>query len=170
MKILILFFYSIICIPSLIAQKVEHINCNWPAEYKWKIVAQENDSSHQSVTIIPGNQNIKNVQIIGNVAGYPGVKYDNIDQIVDYYKKALDEGSVLTVLEKQDSIKHDWVIFKIETPRTPKYPEPESDLYYVTQGDYALYATWVAVKKESLDSVFIDRWTKIFKACEIEIQ
>ncbi len=171
MKKYILILVSIIFYStSSIGQKVEQIIINWPPEYKWKIVNKESDSTHQLVTIIPGKQIVKNAQILGTLAAYSGVKYDSVNQIIDYYKAALDDGSILTVIEKQDTVRYHWVIFKIETPKTPKYPEPESDLYFIIQGDYALYANWVAIKKEVLDPDFIIKWTQVFKTFRIVIE
>jgi hypothetical protein len=122
------------------------------------------------MVIIPGNETTKTVSIIGTMDATFGVDSAGIAEVIDEYKNALDTGSVLTVLEKQTGKKPEWVLFKIETPVTKKYKEPESDLYYVTQGQYALYTTWVAIKKETLSKDFVAKWSKIFKQSKLVIE
>jgi hypothetical protein len=53
---------------------------------------------------------------------------------------------------------------------TNKYPEPESDLYYVIQGEYGLYENYVAVKRPKLDDEFVSKWSDIFKTSELKIE
>jgi hypothetical protein len=169
-KIVLLTLGFLFITTIVIGQKTEHISIDWPIEYDWKIARQVNDSSHQLLQIIPGKQKIKNAQIIGTMEAYSGVHYDSVSQIIAFFAKAIDEGTKLTILEKNDSTKYYWAIFKVETPKTLKYPEPESDLYYVVQGEYALYANYVAIKKEKLDDAFVATWAEIFKNSQVVIE
>jgi len=150
--------------------KEENLSMQWPIEYNWKVVSQVNDSTKTSTMIIPGKDKIETASIIGSVAAYIGIKYPNMDEIIKHYKEALDSGSVLTEVERNSKAKYSWVMFKVETPVTTKYSEPESDLYYIVQGRYALYENYVAIKKPNLSADFIAEWMKVFKTAKITLE
>jgi hypothetical protein len=90
-------------------------------------------------------------------------KIFGLDELISFYKSGMDTGSTLTVLERSDSLPNYWMIFKVETPKTDKYPEPESDLYYVIQEDFAVFENNVAIKKSTLSENFVLKWSQIFK-------
>lgn len=165
MKRIIFLLYGILLSATAEAQRpVEHIAVNWPEEYHWKVVSRENKENITSLTIIPGNETIQTATVVGVMTAYKGMTTSGPEDVVTFFRKELDSGSVLTVLQEGDNVKHHWVIFKVETPKTSKYPEPESDLYYCVQGDFALYEDHVAIKESSLSQSFEDKWTGIFKA------
>jgi hypothetical protein len=91
------------------------------------------------------------------------MRQSTLNDLISFYKSGMDTGSTLTVIEKSDSLPNFWVIFEVETPKTDKYPEPESDLYYVVQGDYAVFENHVAIRKPTLSEDFVLKWSKIFK-------
>ena len=164
------FTFLIIYFQCRSQNKNEHLQLDWPVAYKWKIVNQQNDSSIQSVTIIPGFETIKTATIMGNMIARVGVIFPKGDQMLEHYRNSIDTGSVLTVIERNDNAQYPWLIFKVETPVTAKYPEPESDLYYVIQGAYALYENYVSIKKPTLSKKFLEKWTEVFKAAKITIE
>jgi hypothetical protein len=159
-----LFFFSIV----KGQRSSEELTTDWPIEYKWKVVGRQNGNGQSSITIIPGKETPAKATIIGVMTAFQGATTDNTDEMVAIFRKALDSGSSLTILEKNDSAKPRWVIFKIETPKTDKYPEPESDLYYCVQGEYALFENHVAIKTPALSPEFVTKWTKLFKASRLE--
>ena len=168
----LLFFCFALCL-SFRGQaqgKQESLTTNWPPEYAWKVVQRQNEAAHSEIAIIPGNETTSSATIIGVMAANKGLVYKNTSNVVAYFRNGLDEGSVLTVLEQSHDTANLWVLFKVETPKTAKYPEPESDLYYVAQGRYALYDTHVAVKEPALSAAFIERWGDVLKASKIAMQ
>ena len=168
MKKALFLFFSILMVFSSKAQlKMEHLTTDWPPEYKWQIIKRQNSGSKQSITIIPGYQISSNATIIGNIVAYRGMHYASLDSLMVHYKSVLDTGSVLTVIERGDKDLNPWILFKVETPKTDKYPEPESDLYYDVQGEYALFENYVAIKEPNLSSDFVKKWSTIFKNSKI---
>jgi hypothetical protein len=71
------------------------------------------------------------------------------------------------VIEKNDTAKNVWVLFKVETASFPNDPVPESQLYYAIQGDKTLYVTFIATKEKALSSDFLLKWSKVFKESEL---
>jgi hypothetical protein len=169
-KTLILLAFILTYVYSKGQRKEEGFNIDWPGEYEWKIIKQENDNGKQLTMIIPGKETAATAPILGSMVTYSGLKYVNLDKLVAHYKAGIDVGTTLTILERNEKKKGSWVIFKVETPKTDKYPEPESDLYFIMQGEYALYENHVAIKKPSLDAQFIDIWTKIFKTARLTME
>jgi hypothetical protein len=72
------------------------------------------------------------------------------------------------VVEKDSSANNFWVIFKVDNPSFPNDPLPESQLWYVIQGESALFVNFVAIKKEKLTDEFVTKWTKILKSSRLE--
>ena len=70
------------------------------------------------------------------------------------------------MIEKDDKAKNPWILFKIEAPNFTNDKNPESQLYYIIQGEQSLYSNFVAIKEKKLSSEFIDKWTKVFKSSE----
>src|ERR1700754_3522801 len=174
-KILLSFIISALLFDIADAQqkkKHEEIVIEWPGEYNWKVIQRTETSGKRGVTIIPGNENPQTASICGTITGYLNFDGGNPDSIIAMYRSHIDSGTVLTVLERGDSVEMNggveqghnieshWVIFKTETPVTTKYSLAESDLYYVRQGEYALYENFVAIKKPSLDPEFTKRWVE----------
>ena len=156
------------CLSGAFAQRrTENLTTDWPAEYKWQVVNSQNDDEKQTVVIIPGNETVRNATIIGVMSAYRGRHYTDIDQLVSQYKNALDTGSILTIVDSAVSAANPWVIFKVETPSSNKYHEPESDLYFVIQGEFAVFEDHVALKDARLPADFIAKWGEIFKQSKL---
>jgi len=163
MKGICLVDFCFIFIRTEAQRSTEHVTIDWPEQYEWKVVGRQNKNNVSSLTIIPGKETVATASIVGVMSGYKGMRTSNTTQIVDVFRKGLDTCSVLTILKADDSAAHRWVIFKVETPKTDKYPEPESDLYYCIQGEYALFENHVAVKQPKLSPDFEQQWRKVFK-------
>jgi hypothetical protein len=58
------------------------------------------------------------------------------------------------------------VLFKVETPSFPNDPKPESQLWYVIQGEKTLHSMFIAKKEKTLSKEFIKKWSKVFKSGE----
>jgi hypothetical protein len=154
---------AFIFLKAIAQPPTEHLSTNWPAEDKWKIVKQHDDSIKSVIMFIPGKEKISSATIIGSIVAYKGMRQSTLNDLISFYKSEMDTGSRLTIIEKSDSLPNFWAIFKIETPKTDKYPEPESDLYYVIQGDFAVFENHVAIRKPALSEDFVLKWSKIFK-------
>lgn len=165
-----LFILLLLGVTAIGQGRTEHIDIDWPGEYNWKIVQQKHDENKQTSMIIPGNDSISNPSIIGSLTVYRGAKFSTFENIISNYKARLDSGSSLTPLERSQKTKYPWIIFKVETPATTKYPEPESDLYYVVQGKFGVYENFVGIKAATLSGEFVKKWTAVFMTAQIRIE
>lgn len=168
--ILIFLVLSIVTNIAFSQEKVENLKIDWPDEYKWKIGSdQENDKRHL-VELVPGNESIDKWTTIGTMDSFKGVTGMPIAKTPDIMlaeAKKASPGAKLTIFEKNEEGKNPWIIFKIESPGFTNDPKPESQLFYVIQGDTALYSNFVAIKEKELSDDFVKKWIKVFKASEL---
>ncbi|HVD99174.1 MAG TPA: hypothetical protein VNB90_13285 [Cytophagaceae bacterium] len=143
----------------------------WPTEYKWKVASSQQDGKVQLIEIIPEKERLDKWTIMGTMMSLNGVKNLSVTMVMnamyDQAKQIAPE-AMLTLIEKNEEVKNPWVIFKIEAPAYTGDKKPESQLYYVIQGNAALYSNFVAVKEKKLSDSFVEKWTKIFKSSILE--
>jgi hypothetical protein len=153
--------------------KIENLKVNWPEEYEWEIGSnQENEQMH-FIELVPKKQSIDNWKILGTMISIKGVKDIPMDVYINLtveQSKQTAPKAELTVLEKNETDKNHWAIFKIESPRFINDKNPESQLYYIIQGESSFYCNFVAIKKKKISDEFANEWTKVFKASELVYQ
>jgi hypothetical protein len=156
-----------------IAQGRENLKIVWPEEYKWKVgSSQENESIHM-LELIPGDEKIEKWSIMGTMMSIKGAKNVPMDKAMNLmYDQARQNApdATVTLIEKNEEDKNPWIIFKIEAPRFKNDKRPESQLYYVIQGQSSLYSNFVALKEKKLSDDFVNKWKEIFKSSELVYQ
>lgn len=150
--------------------RIENLKIVWPEEYKWKIGSNQEDGSVHVIELIPGNEEINKWTIMGTMMSIKGAKSVPMDVVMnsmfDQAKQNAPKATV-TLIEKDENAKNRWTIFKIEAPRFNNDKNPESQLYYVVQGESSLYSNFVAVKEKQLTREFIEKWKTVFKKSEL---
>ena len=156
-----------------IGQSQENLKIVWPEEYKWKIGSnQENDNQHMT-EMIPRNESIDKWTIIGTMIAFKGAKNVPMDAAMNLMFDQAKKNAIsptLTLVEKNDTAKNAWIIFKIEAPGFKNDKTPESQLFYIIQGNSSLYSNFVAIKEKTLSKEFVDKWTAVFKKSELVYQ
>jgi hypothetical protein len=158
---------------SLGQPKTETLKITWPEENKWKIGSNQEDDKQRMIEFIPGNETIDKWTIIGTMLTIKGVTDVPGDVAMNLMFEQAKETAIkptLTLIERNDTAKHPWIIFKIETPKFTNDPNPESQLYYIIQGEISLYSNFVAIKEKTLSKEFVARWSKVFKTSELVSQ
>ena len=164
---LILFALSL---SSFAQTKQERLKIFWPEEYKWKTISNIEDSSAAFIQFIPEKENVSNWTISGSLRTTKKLVAPNLDLIIQSYtRSALKESSKakITVIERNDSTKNIWVLLKVETSDFPNDPVPESDFWYIQQGDLNHFAAFVGIREKEFSKSFIEKWSKIFKMSKI---
>lgn len=140
-----------------------------PTEYKWKIASDQESGNARMMELIPGNETLNNWSIIVTTVSMKGVKNMPLTTIMNtiYNKTKVNAPqSKLVMIERKDIGPNPWIIFRI-SPGFGKSRNPESQLYFVIQGNQNLYNNFVAVKKDMLGPLFIDQWTRVFKSSKL---
>ncbi len=146
--------------------KIESLNIDWPND--WKIIVKSEDSTNrQSITqLISIEEDIKKWSTIGNVMVLKNYKGPNLETVLNIFlngHKKESSKAKITILEKNDTAKHFWVLYKVETSDFPNDPIPESQITYLIQGDTSLFMAFVIIKEKALSDDFILKWSKILK-------
>ncbi len=140
-----------------------------PTEYKWKMASDQESGNARMMELIPGNETLNNWSIIVTTVSMKGVKNTPLTSIMNtiYNKTKVNAPqSKLVMIERKDVGPNPWIIFRI-SPGFGKSRNPESQLYYLIQGNQNLYNNFVAVKKDMLGPLFIDQWTRVFKSSKL---
>jgi hypothetical protein len=150
--------------------KFENLKIFWPAEYKFKPASNQNTAQAQMLELIPGNETLNNWSIMGTMICMKGVRTVPVltfAQTIFNKLKASAPKATMRVIEDGSKAKNSYVIFKIEAPAYVNSPKPESQLYYVIQGNQSLFNNFVAVKQPYLGPLLVEKWVKIFKASKL---
>lgn len=154
-----------ICPVSFYAQ--EALRVNWPDEYQWKIVTnQENEELH-ILEIIPGKDSIETWTILGQMMSIKNMLNADVEKIAHIMHEEIMHSAAkarMRILEKDLTEKSHpaWILYSIEAPFYTDTHQPESHLWYIRQGNTALFIVFVAVKQKKLSRPFIKKWSKIF--------
>lgn len=153
--------------------KIENHKVDWPEEYEWKIGSNQENAQMHMIELIPGDETINDWTIIGTMMSVKGAKNIPMDVYINlHYEQAKKTApkAKLTVIEKNENGKNHWAIFTVESPRFINDKNPESQLYYIIQGNTSFYSASVAIKEKKLKDDFIEKWTKVFKSSELVYQ
>lgn len=161
-----------ICL-SVLAQPRENLQIAWPGEYKWKVASNQQTAAANMIELIPGNETLANWSIMATMMSYKNMRVPAITKVPPMLyattKKNAPQAK-LTVIESGVKAGRQWTIFKIESPAYKSTGKPESQLYYAIQGDKTLYVNFVAVKSNWIPTVFVFKWTNVFKGSQLVVK
>lgn len=153
--------------------KIENLKITWPEEYKWKIGSNQEDGQQQMIELIPGKEKINKWTIMGTMLSIKGATNISMNVAMNLMFEQANQNAIkptLTLIERNDTSKHPWIIFKIEAAKFKNDNDPESQLYYIIQEESALYSNFVAIKEATLSKEFVDNWLNVFKMSELVYQ
>lgn len=155
---------------NLQAQDQETIMIDWPKEYDWQVLSNNETDQMQRMEIIPENETGENWTILGqmmSIKGAHNVSMEKAKELMYQQIKMNSPGAVLSVIQKDEELELPWILFKIECPNFADNNRPESQLWYIKQGLNALYINFVATKNSQLDNAFINKWGEVFTASKL---
>lgn len=153
--------------------KIENLMVNWPEEYKWKIGTNQEDETVHFVELVPEKESIDNWTIIGTMMSLKNVTSMPMDKAMNLFfdqTKSNAPEAKLTLIEKNETGKNNWVLFKVEVEKYLDDPKPESQIYYIIQGESSLYVNLVGIKEKKISNAFEKKWITIFKGSKIVFQ
>jgi hypothetical protein len=162
-SLLLVSVYGFVC-----AQK-EQFTIPWPTDMK--IGSNQETPKQKMIEYVPAKESVEKWTIIGTMITFKGITGVDIDAAKEIMfsrvrKNAIDP--VFTVIEKNDLGKNPWILFKAEIASYKNDPNPESQLYYIIQGDENLYNNIIATKEKTLSEDFTSKWSAIFKSGKLE--
>ena len=169
-KLILAVLLSGFTVTSSFAQKTENLQIAWPGDYKWKVASNQRTAAANMIELIPGSETVSNWTIMATMMSYKNMKVPVISKVPPMLfatTKKNAPSAKLTVIEQGVKMGHQWIIYKIESPSFKNSPKPESQLYYAIQGDKTLYVNFVALKSPTFPTVYVFKWTNVFKASQL---
>lgn len=150
----------------------ENLMMKWPDEENWKIADSYDKSDVSMLTLIHSTETLENWTEIGTMIAIRKVRGMQVDSAMHLvYRKALlnSKDAKLTFIQKDEHAKYPWIIFTIESSSFTNDPKPESQIWYVVQGDDALYTNFFALRNATFPEDQKKKWVEIFKMSEIVV-
>jgi len=151
----------------------ESLMIDWPDEEGWRVANQQDNAEQTMIELLRNKETFDNWTEIGTMFVYKGVSAskkipitNTMDFLSENAKKTCPTAKV-TMIEKDESAKYPWIIFKIECSSSK---EAESQVWYAIQGTNELYVNFRGVKKETIPADLQDKWVKFFKTAKIVAQ
>lgn len=154
-------------------QSGESLSLHWPENENWKVGSNQENEDMTMLELIPSNETFENWTEIGTMMAIKGAKNVPMDKAMEMKFQDLKKNSPkakLTFIEKDESVEFPWIIFTIECPKFKNDKNPESQLWYITQGKTSLYINFRAVKQATVPTNLKDKWITFFKTAKIVYQ
>jgi tetratricopeptide (TPR) repeat protein len=151
-------------------QKNESLMLDWPDAENWKVGSQQENDKMTLVELIHANETLENWTEIGTMTSIKGAKNVGLDKAMNLMydqSKINSPKAKLTFIEKDENAEFPWIIFTIECPNFKNDKTPESQLWYIVQGETALYTNFRAVKKAEISPDLKTRWIAFFKTAKV---
>lgn len=152
---------------------IESLRIDWPDSEGWKVANEEDNDQQKMIELLRNNETFENWTEIGttfvfkkisSALGIPITK--TMDQLFDNAQKNCPTAK-LTFIEKNDTAKYTWIIFKVECTNLTVN---ESQVWHVIQGTDELFSSFRAVKQNPIPVDLEKKWIDFFKTASIVIQ
>ena len=151
-------------------QKGESLSLYFPENENWKIGDNQENEEQQVLDMIHSNETIDKWTELTNMTSIKGLKGITVDKAMDIMFEQSKQNSPkakLTFIEKNENTEYPWIIFTIESPYFKDDKIPESQLWYIIQGNQGLYTNFRAIKKATITEEQKQKWTAFFKTGKI---
>lgn len=151
---------------------VESLMIDWPDSEGWHVANQQDNAQQRMIELLKNKETFDNWTEIGTMFVYKNVGValkipitKTMDLMYEQAKKKCPKAK-LTLIEKDDTTKYPWIIFKIECGSNGV----ESQVWHATQGTDEMFVNFRAVKQKSVPQELQDKWVKFFKGSKIVTQ
>jgi tetratricopeptide (TPR) repeat protein len=152
-------------------QAGESLMLDWPDSENWKVGDDQENAQQRVIDLIHTNETIDNWTELGNMTSFKGVTakipMDKAMNLMFDQAKQNAPKAKLTFIEKDENVEYPWIIFTIEAPGFKNDNRPESQLWYIIQGNQALYSNFRAIKQAKIPDDLKAKWTNFFKTGKI---
>ncbi len=151
-------------------QTKESFVLNWPEYENWKIAGRQENNEMIFVELLKNDETFDNWTEIGTMQTVKGAMNNNLDELMNilYEETKINcSKAVLTPLEKDENDEFPWIIFTIECESYNNTEAPESDFYYLIQGNKSLYVNFIGIKIAKIPNDKKEKWNEFFKSGKI---
>lgn len=151
----------------------EELELFWPENEKWKIGSQQENSQMAVVELIREGETLENWTEIGTMTSYKNVPRIPVDDAMNLIYGTAKTNAInpkITFIEKDETAKYPWIIFKIESPKFRNDKIPESQVWMLIQGEKTMYSVFRAVKQAEIPLELQEKWVSFLKTSKVVSQ
>lgn len=148
----------------------ENIALNWPPEEHFKIVSNEDNLPFHTMQMLPANETVDKWTTLATVISLENFQVPSIEAAIKIYTDESVQASPLakcTILSKSNEPGKQYALFKVETSSFHNTGKPDSQVYYIRQGQGALFICLVEIKQPLLNQSFADKWAAVFMSSKL---
>ena len=146
----------------------ESLMLDWPDSEGWKVASNQADKERKVIELLRKDETFENWTEIGTMMVYnlQNIPMEAAMNAMFEQSKTNCSSAKLTFIDKDESTKYPWIIFKIESGSK----NPESQVWHVIQGTNEMYVNFRAVKEKVVSEELTAKWTAFFKTAKIVIK
>jgi len=150
----------------------ESLKLDWPDAEGWKVGSNQRDDERGVVELLRNNETFDNWTELGTMMIYPvppavgKLPVEVAMNAMWEQAKKTCPGAKLTFIEKNETQKYPWIIFKIECDATP----PESQVWQIILGTNQMFVNFRAIRQKTIPDDLKLNWTAFFKTAEVIAQ
>jgi len=151
-------------------KNMESLLLDWPSKDKWKVVNNQENEGVSIVELVHEGETLEKWNEKGTMMSFKGIINTPVDAAMNSMYGSAQEDAInpkLIFIEKNDTAKRPWIIFKIESAKNKKDNHPESELWFVIQGRDALFTNSIAIKKKVIPEDLKKKWIAFFKTSKL---
>ncbi len=155
--------------PAAENKTTESLLLDWPDTEGWKIANRTEDAEEKTIELLKHKETFDNWTEIGTMFVYKNIPASKkipitktMDLMYDGAKKICPSPKA-TMLDKDETANHPWIIFKIECSSNT----PEAQVWYAIQGTNELFVNFRGVKQKIVPADLQNKWIKFFKSAKI---
>lgn len=140
-------------------------------EKDWKVGDDQQNATVRVVDYVHKNETVDKWTELVNSTTMKGVTGLGMDKAMNLMYEQAKQGSPkakLTFIDKNEKTEFPWILFEIDNPASKEMKNPESQLWYIVQGNQSLYTNFIAVKKNGVPEDLKTKWIKILKETKIQ--
>ncbi|PCH95392.1 MAG: hypothetical protein COB85_04635 [Bacteroidetes bacterium] len=148
---------------------IESLMMDWPDSEGWKVASSQEDNERKVIELLRNDETFETWTEIGTMMVYPALRNIPVEAAMNAMygqAKKTCTSAKLTFIEKEETAKHPWILFKIECGSK----EPESQVWHIIQGTNEMFVNLRAVKQKTVPADLEDKWVKFFKKSKIVTQ
>ncbi len=142
------------------------LKSRWPEPKEWKVIRRNEDEQMKRVELIPKKEEFPEWEHFGSITALKGVQGIPMDT-ARYFLTRQAKGKCGNVrahtIEKRDRASPPYIFFSLHCSTHINTQEPETQLWYVEQGERHLYAYFVAIRKKRMSPEVQEKWMAFLK-------
>ena len=142
------------------------LEARWPDPKGWKVIRRNETERQKRIELVPKGEGAKDWKHLGNLTALKfvqGIPMDTARYLLTKQTDGRCKDVQSRTLEKRDQGQESYIFFVLNCKSHINTQQPETQLWYVEQGQRHLYAYFVAVRKKRMSREEREKWMEFFR-------